>query len=91
MLLNEVKIVLSRVSEAGNAGAVCRAIKNMGIADLRLAAPQPLFTDTILIRAVNSREIWENTQVFDTLAEAVADCSIVVGTTRRRGDRRKSV
>jgi len=91
MLLNEIKIVLSRVSEAGNAGSVCRAIKNMGITDLRLAAPLPLFTETILIRAVNSQEIWENTQIFDTLTEAVADCSIVVGTTRRRGDRRKSV
>jgi len=91
MNLNNIRVILSRVSEAGNAGAVCRAIKNMGITDLRLADPQHLFTETILVRAVNSRDIWDNVRVYDTLTEAVADCSIVVGTTRRRGDRRKSI
>jgi len=91
MFLNDIKIILSRVSEAGNVGAVCRAIKNMGITNLRLAAPQPLFTDTILARAANSQEIWENARIFDTLAEAVDDCPIIVGTTRRRGHNRKAV
>ncbi|MCL2186927.1 MAG: RNA methyltransferase [Treponema sp.] len=91
MFLNDVKIVLSRVSEAGNAGAVCRAMKNMGLSQLRLASPQSLVLEKIFTRAVNARDIWENARIFDSLAEAAADCSIVVGTTRRRGHNRKSI
>jgi len=91
MYLNEIKIILSHVSKAGNVGAVCRAMKNMKLYELRLAAPQSLDLETIFTRAVNSRDIWENSRLFGTLAEATADCSIVVGTTRRRGSHRKSV
>jgi len=91
MLLNNIKIVLCQVSEAGNAGAVCRAMKNMGLTELRLAAPQPLVIEKIYTRAVNAWDIWENTRIFDSLSKATEDCSIVIGTTRRRGERRKSV
>ena len=66
-------------------------MKNMGLFELRLADPQPLDAESVLSRAVNSPDIWENARKFDSLSEAVADCSIVVGTTRRRGHRRKSV
>ncbi|MCL2442783.1 MAG: RNA methyltransferase [Treponema sp.] len=91
MLLNDVKVILSRVSESGNAGAVCRTMKTMGLFNLRLASPLPLTIEKISARAVNSMDIWENADIFDNLADAVADCSIVVGTTRRRGHNRKSV
>jgi len=66
-------------------------MKNMGLYDLRLASPLPLIVEKISARAVNSMDIWENASIFDNLADAVADCSIVVGTTRRRGHNRKSV
>ena len=39
MLLSDVIIVLSRPAEAGNVGAVCRAMKNMGLSQLRLVSP----------------------------------------------------
>jgi len=91
MFLPDIKIILSQASEGGNVGAVCRTMKNMGLFELRLAAPQPLVLEKILERAVNAQDIWKNAQIFDNLADAVADCSIVVGTTRRRGHRRKSV
>ena len=39
MLLSEVIIVLSRPAEAGNVGAVCRAMKNMGLSQLRIVKP----------------------------------------------------
>jgi len=92
MLLQDVKIVLSRVSEGGNVGAICRAMKNMGLFELRLAAlPQDLNIDKIYERAVNARDIWDNAKTFDTLSEATADCSFVVGTTRRRGHGRKNI
>jgi tRNA/rRNA methyltransferase/tRNA (cytidine32/uridine32-2'-O)-methyltransferase len=91
MFLQDIKIVLNRVSEAGNAGAVCRAMKNMNLSGLRLVSPLPADREKIIARAVHAADIWENAQIFDNLAEAVADCSIVVGTTRRRGHNRKNI
>ena len=91
MFLQDIKIILCRVSESGNVGAICRVIKNMGLSELRLADPQPLILEEINSRAVNSWDIWEKTRIFGGLAEAIADCSIVIGTTRRRGQHRKSV
>ena len=91
MDLSDIVIVLCRTSEPGNAGAVCRAMKNMGLSRLRMAASGPLDEDTLLARAVHAEDIWHEALFFDTLAEAVADCSIVIGTTRRRGRKRKSV
>lgn len=91
MFLNDVRIILCNVSEPGNAGAVCRTMKNMGLSELRLTAPQPLDTEKIFARAVHARDIWENAKIYDSLAGAAADCSILIGTTRRRGHHRKSI
>ena len=66
-------------------------MKNMGLTRLRLASPHPLDLEKLHSRAVNARDIWENAQIFGNLAEAVADCPIVIGTTRRRGNYRKNV
>jgi tRNA/rRNA methyltransferase/tRNA (cytidine32/uridine32-2'-O)-methyltransferase len=91
MFLQDIKIILCNISEPGNAGAVCRAMKNMGISSLRVAGCGDLETEKINARAVHAFDIWENACFFDNLADAVADCSIVVGTTRRRGHKRKNV
>jgi len=72
-------------------GAVCRVMKNMGLSGLRLAAPQGLDMEQISAFAVHAWDVWEEARTFDSLAEAVADCAVVVGTTRRRGHHRKSV
>jgi tRNA/rRNA methyltransferase/tRNA (cytidine32/uridine32-2'-O)-methyltransferase len=106
MELSEVVIVLSRPMEAGNVGAVCRAMKNMGLSRLRLAAPDffespgtlseagpgPGGIEAVIrARAVHAVDIWEQAETFDTLAAATAGCSLVIGTTRRRGRHRKQV
>ena len=91
MLLSDVTIILSRPAEPGNIGAVCRAMKNMGLSRLRLA----LVTDTdqaiLKARAIHAFDLWEKAECFDSLAAAVKDCTLVVGTTRRRGRHRKQV
>jgi tRNA/rRNA methyltransferase/tRNA (cytidine32/uridine32-2'-O)-methyltransferase len=66
-------------------------MKNMGLSELRLADPQLLDVEKVQVLAVHAMDIWENALRFNTLAESVKDCSIVVGTTRRRGHHRKSV
>lgn len=91
MLLENVRIILNKVSQPGNAGAVCRAMKNMGLSELRLAAPAPLDLEQIRTRAVHAMDIWENAGVYGSLADAAADCTVLIGATRRRGRRRKSV
>jgi tRNA/rRNA methyltransferase/tRNA (cytidine32/uridine32-2'-O)-methyltransferase len=109
MRLSDVVIVLSRPAEAGNVGAVCRAMKNMGLSRLRLAAPEFTVSDTgeaalseagfgyggneaiVRARAVHAEDVWENAETFDSLSAAVKDCALVIGTTRRRGRRRKQV
>jgi len=45
MRLSDVIITVSRPAEAGNVGAICRAMKNMGLSRLRLAAPEFSLTD----------------------------------------------
>ncbi|GHU15924.1 RNA methyltransferase [Spirochaetia bacterium] len=117
MTLSDIVIILSRPSESGNIGAVCRAMKNMGLFRLRIAAshgeacsrgeacshdevcsqskartPRASFDETVIrSRAVHAADIWEGAEFFDTLADAAADCTLLVGTTRRRGHHRKNV
>ena len=90
MVLSDIVIILCRASEPGNVGAVCRVMKNMGLSQLRLVASEPLDEAPLLARAVHAEDVWRNARFFDTLAAAIADCSLVVGTTRRRGRKRKA-
>ncbi|MCL2270386.1 MAG: TrmJ/YjtD family RNA methyltransferase [Treponema sp.] len=89
MDLSDIVIILCRASEPGNVGAVCRAMKNMGLLQLRMVLTEPLNETSLLARAVHADDVWHNARFFSTLADAAADCSLVVGTTRRRGRKRK--
>ena len=63
-----------------NIGAAARAMSNFGFFDLRLVAPYDLaFREAR--SAVGAASLLENARVFPTVAEAVADCTLVVGTT----------
>ncbi|MDR2245409.1 MAG: RNA methyltransferase [Treponema sp.] len=93
MNLEDAVIILSRPSEPGNIGAVCRGMKNMGLSRLRIAAPQisiPSAADAIRARAVHAADVWERAEHFACLEEAVAGCALVIGVTRRMGARRKA-
>ena len=89
MKLNDIVIILSRPSKPGNIGAVCRAMKNMGLMKLRIASSMTQDEETITARAVHAADVWENAVHYSSLKEAVEDCSLVIGTTRRRGRKRK--
>ena len=77
--------VLFRPQSAGNIGAVARALKNMGFDDLRLVAPGPLNNREAVAMAVHADDLLANATVYPDLAAALADCSLAVGTTSRRG------
>jgi tRNA/rRNA methyltransferase/tRNA (cytidine32/uridine32-2'-O)-methyltransferase len=91
MNLSDPVIILCRPGEAGNVGAVCRAMKNMGLRRLRLVKPAPLDDGVVRIRAVHAEPVWEEAVTFETLTDAIADLSLVIGVTRRRGQHRKSI
>jgi tRNA/rRNA methyltransferase/tRNA (cytidine32/uridine32-2'-O)-methyltransferase len=95
MELKDIVIVLCRPSDPGNIGAVCRAMMNMGLLNLRITGLSRANLDPvegeIRSRAVHAAGIWEGAEYFGTLEEAAADCAVLVGTTRRRGRRRKNV
>jgi tRNA/rRNA methyltransferase/tRNA (cytidine32/uridine32-2'-O)-methyltransferase len=95
MKLTEIVIILCRPSDPGNIGAVCRAMMNMGLSQLRITGLSPgdlaPFEGEIRSRAVHAAPIWEQAKYFDTLGAAADDCALLAGTTRRRGHKRKNV
>ncbi len=73
------KIILVRPRDPNNIGAVARAMKNFGLTELAVVAPfAPTWDEAV--SAVNADDVLANARVFASLAEAVADCTFVVGT-----------
>jgi len=85
MSLDNIRIVLVRPRGSANVGAAARAIKNMGLRHLVLVRPAPISTFWAKAMAVHADDVLEGVRIEDTLAEAVADCGLVVGTTCRGG------
>ena len=75
-----LRIVLAGARNPLNIGAAARAMSNFGFTTLRLVnAYDVAFQEAR--SAVGSRYLLEQAQVFDSLSDAVTDCSLVVGTT----------
>jgi len=75
--------VLVRPRNPLNIGAAARAMSNFGCHRLRLVNPYKLaFRDAR--SAVGASGVLKDAEEFKTLAEAVGDCSLVVGTTAVR-------
>lgn len=64
-----------------NVGSVCRALKNFGVKNLTLVQPKCPLAFEAKKYAKHSEEVLAGAKVFNTLAEAVTDCDVVVGTT----------
>ncbi len=92
MLFDDVVVILCRPEDSGNVGAVCRAMKNMGFSSLRIVAPEvPLEEEKIQTRAIHAFDVYQGARFFNSLAEAIQDIPLVIGTTRRRGKKRKDI
>lgn len=73
-------MVLVDVRNPLNIGAAARAMSNFGFPHLRLVNPYDVaFRDAR--SAVGAAATLASAQVYKTVAEAVSDCSLVVGTT----------
>lgn len=87
-------IILCRPESSCNIGAVCRVMANTGISDLRIVGKKENYCeDEVLTLALKAENIWHNAKFFDDniqgLKQAASDCSILVGTSRRLGHKRK--
>lgn len=85
-------IILVNTQMGENIGMAARAMLNCGLTDLRLVSPRDGWPSEIAQRASSGAlAVIENARVYDTLAEAVADCRFVVATTSRPRDMVKTV
>jgi TrmH family RNA methyltransferase len=78
--LENLRVVLVATRNPLNIGAVARAMSNFGAPHLRVVDPyEPSFREAK--SAVGAAELLAKAQEFSSVAEAVADCGLVVGTT----------
>ncbi|UPU27060.1 tRNA (cytosine(32)/uridine(32)-2'-O)-methyltransferase TrmJ [Klebsiella pneumoniae] len=82
-MLQNIRIVLVETSHTGNMGSVARAMKTMGLTNLWLVNPLVKPDSQAIALAAGASDVIGNAQIVDTLDEALAGCSLVVGTSAR--------
>lgn len=81
--LERLRVVLVNTRNPLNIGASARALSNFGVSGLRVVNPyEPGFREAK--SAVGAAALLKNAQQYESVAEAVADCSLVVATTAAR-------
>ena len=81
--LEQVKVILVGTSHPGNIGSVARAMKTMGLSQLVLVDPQTEIDEKSVALAAGAADVLEQAVVKATLAEAIADCGLVIGASAR--------
>jgi len=77
---DSLRVILVSPRNPLNIGAAARAMSNFGFTRLRLVKPYDVaFREAR--SAVRAHYILEQAEVFDSIAEAIADCPLVAGTT----------
>jgi len=81
--LERLRVVLVNTRNPLNIGASARAMSNFGVSALRVVNPyEPGFREAK--SAVGAAALLKNAQQYDSVADAVADCTLVVATTAAR-------
>lgn len=83
MSLSNIRIVLIQTSHPGNIGAAARAMKTMGLSDLCLVNPSRFPDPQAEAMASGADDVLRQAHIVESLAEAVADCQIIIGTSAR--------
>ena len=82
-MLDQIIIILCETSHPGNIGASARAMKNMGLTQLRLVSPSRFPDPKAIEMASGADDILEKATIFSDLSEALADCQWIYGTSAR--------
>ena len=80
---NRIRIVLVGTQHPGNIGSAARAMKTMGLGRLVLVAPEKAPDAESQALAAGADDVLDAAATVATLAEAVADCRLVLGCTAR--------
>jgi tRNA/rRNA methyltransferase len=95
MSLSNCKVVLVRTKVAANIGAAARVLRNMGLSDLVLVAPEadPADPRAELLATAHAAGVLRSARVVSTFEEAVGDCLVVAASSANVGGlfRRQSV
>ena len=82
-MLQNIRIVLVETSHTGNMGSVARAMKTMGLSNLYLVNPLIKPDSQAISLAAGASDLIGNASIVESLDEAIAGCSLVVGTSAR--------
>ena len=80
---SRIRIVLVGTQHPGNIGSAARALKTMGLQRLVLVDPQRYPHNEADMMAAGADDVLAGAVCHPTLAEAVADCHLVLGCTAR--------
>lgn len=81
--LERIKIVMVNTSHPGNIGAAARAMRVMGLKNLTLVQPNIFPSARATAMSSGALDVLDNAQVVTSLAQAVANCQLVIATTAR--------
>jgi tRNA/rRNA methyltransferase len=84
-MLDNLRIVLVRPRGSGNIGSVARAMKNVGAKELAIVGNARTQSFWAKAMAVHGRDILQEAKRYPTIRDAIADCTLVIGTTCRAG------
>src|SRR5258707_5606287 len=84
-MLSNLRVILVRPRGSGNIGSVARAMKNVDAGELALVGKGRTRSFRAGAMAVHGREIMADAKCYQTLRDAIADSTLVVGTTCRAG------
>lgn len=82
-MLHNIRIVLVETSHTGNMGSTARAMKTMGLTNLYLVNPLVKPDSQAIALSAGASDVIGKATIVDTLDEALAGCSLVVGTSAR--------
>jgi tRNA (cytidine32/uridine32-2'-O)-methyltransferase len=83
-MLERIRIVMVGTTHPGNIGAAARAMKTMGLSDLCLVAPKQFPCAEASSLASGATDLLGQARVCESLDDALADCTMVVGTSARQ-------
>jgi len=84
-MLTNIRVIMVRPHGSGNIGSVARAMKNVGAKELAIVGRARTQSFWARAMAVHGRDILGAAKYYETIRDAIADCTLVVGTTCRAG------
>jgi TrmH family RNA methyltransferase len=89
--LDRIVVVLWETQDLVNIAGTVRAMKNFGLSRLRLVSPVEFSPHRIEGIAHDTRDVVERAELFDSLPDALGDCSFVAAMTARERRAKRAV